>query len=190
MNERSSSLDRDNPADAGDHGPQGGRLVALVMLRMLIGWHFLYEGLVKVLDPDWTAAGYLASSEWILAEMFVELAADPRALAVVDLVNQWGLVAIGLGLILGLFTQAATIAGIVLLSLYYIAHPPLPGLGGALPTEGSYLIVDKVLIEAAALFVLYCFPTGRAVGLDRLLARGGRDGLGARRRRAAAEATR
>ena len=31
----------------------------LVVLRVFIGWHFLYEGLVKLLNPYWSAAGYL-----------------------------------------------------------------------------------------------------------------------------------
>ena len=30
---------------------------ALVLLRTLIGWHFLYEGLVKLVWPAWTRAG-------------------------------------------------------------------------------------------------------------------------------------
>ena len=61
------------------------------------------------------------------------------------------------------------IAGIVLLALYYLAAPPFAGLSYAMPAEGSYLIVNKVLIELAALVVLLAFPTGRWLGLDRLV---------------------
>jgi len=70
-----------------------------------------------------------------------------------------------------LFTRAAAIAGIVLLLLYYIVAPPLAGLSSAVPREGSYLIVNKVLIEAAALAVLLAFPTSRSFGLDGLIFR-------------------
>jgi hypothetical protein len=38
-----------------------------------------------------------------------------------------------------------------------------------MPTKGSYLIVNKVLVELAALVVILALPTGRQVGLDRLL---------------------
>ena len=31
--------------------------VALVLLRTLIGWHFLYEGYFKLMQPAWSAAG-------------------------------------------------------------------------------------------------------------------------------------
>jgi thiosulfate dehydrogenase [quinone] large subunit len=71
---------------------------------------------------------------------------------------------------LGLFTRAATIAGIALLALYYLAAPPFVGLTYAMPTEGTYLIVNKVLIELIALVALLAFPTGRILGVDRLIA--------------------
>jgi len=145
------------------------QLGALVALRMFIGWHFFYEGLVKILSPYWTAAGYLAESKWWFSGLFVDLAASPGALGVVDFLNKWGLVAIGLGLLLGCLTRAATIAAAVLLFLYYIAAPPFVGYTYAMPAEGSYLIVNKVLIELAALVVLLAFPTGRIFGLDRLI---------------------
>ena len=37
------------------------QLTSLVALRMLIGWHLLYEGIAKILNPYWTSAGYLLS---------------------------------------------------------------------------------------------------------------------------------
>lgn len=150
---------------------------ALVTLRLLIGWHFLYEGLAKLANPYWTSAEYLDQAGWLFKKLFVALAASPTAVTVVDFLNEWGLVLIGLGLLVGLFTRTATVAGIVLLLLYYIAAPPLVGISSAVPREGSYLLVNKVLIEAAALAVLLAFPTSRSFGLD---------GLIFRRRRAAA----
>jgi thiosulfate dehydrogenase [quinone] large subunit len=144
---------------------------ALVALRILIGWHFLYEGLAKLTNPYWTSAGYLAEAKGWFSGMFLDIASNPSALTAVDYLNIWGLILIGLGLMLGAFTQIATIAGIVLLALYYLAAPPLVGLTYAMPTEGSYLIVNKVLIELAALVVLLAFPTGQVVGIDRLIAR-------------------
>ncbi|MGD2154173.1 MAG: DoxX family membrane protein [Gemmatimonadales bacterium] len=145
------------------------QLTALVALRMLIGWHFFYEGLAKLLNPYWTSAGYLSESKWWFSDLFISLAASPGALSVVDFLNSWGVMAIGAGLLLGCLTQAATIAGIVALFLYYIAAPPFVGYTYAMPAEGAYLVVNKVLIELAALVVLLVFPTGKIVGLDRLI---------------------
>ncbi|HEX9691810.1 MAG TPA: hypothetical protein VGA22_06915 [Gemmatimonadales bacterium] len=142
--------------------------VVLVVLQVLIGWHFLFEGLAKVTSSHWTAAAYLAESQWWFKGVFVRLAASPAALVVVDFLNSWGLVAIGVGLVLGLLTRYAAIAGITALALYYVAAPPFVGLSYAMPSEGSYLMVNKVLIEGVALLVLVMFPTRRLYGLDRL----------------------
>ncbi|MBI2431846.1 MAG: DoxX family protein [Candidatus Hydrogenedentes bacterium] len=139
----------------------------LVVLRMAIGWHFLYEGLVKLADPQWTSAGYLLGSRWWLSDYFHQIAADPEMLRAVDLLNMWGLTLVGLGLICGGLTRLACLAGAVLLALYYIAQPPFLGAGGRL--EGSYLFLDKNAIELMALLALMCLPTGRFAGVDGLI---------------------
>ncbi len=95
--------------------------------------------------------------------------ANPAALKVVDFLNIWGLILIGAGLILGCLTRAVTLSGIFLLFLYYIFQPPLIGYAYTTPVEGSYLIVNKILIEMFALLVLFVFPTGRIIGIDRLI---------------------
>ena len=43
---------------------------ALVTLRMVVGWHICYEGLAKLLDPYWSSAGYLASAQWWVRDLF------------------------------------------------------------------------------------------------------------------------
>jgi len=147
----------------------GWHLGALVALRVLIGWHFLYEGLAKAFNPYWSSTGYLLEAKGPLAGFFTSIVANPTALRIVDWLNIWGLTAIGLGLMLGFLTRPAAIAGAVLLVLYYLCNPPFIGYTYSAPTEGSYLIVNKNLIELCALIVLALFPTGRIVGLDRLV---------------------
>lgn len=141
----------------------------LVTLRVVIGWHFLYEGVVKLANPNWSSAGYLLDSAGFLKEFFYWLASDPAMLNTVDFMNVWGLIAIGLGLILGLLTKPALWAGIILLAFYYLSHPPLVGISYGLPMEGSYLLVNKTLIELIAMIVLMYFPTGIAIGIDSLI---------------------
>lgn len=148
---------------------RGLQTTALVALRILIGWHFFYEGLAKITNPYWTAAGYLAESEWLFQGVFVALASNSTTLAIVDVLNSWGLTFIGLALMLGLLTRTATVGAMVLLFLYYISAPPFAGYEYPMPSEGSYLIVNKVLIEFAAVFVLLVFPTGKTFGLDAIV---------------------
>lgn len=141
---------------------------ALIILRFLIGWHILFEGFSKLLIPNWTSFGFLQESKWILAGFAKFVLAHDNVLAFVDFLNTWGLIAIGLGLILGIFTRLASIAGAVLLLLYYSVNPPLIGLEYSVPTEGNYLVVSKTLIEAAALVIIALFPTSRIFGIDML----------------------
>ena len=147
------------------------QVTALVALRMLIGWHFLYEGIAKLTNPYWTSAGYLAEAKGLFQALALDVAANPTAVTVVDYLNEYGLVLIGLGLLFGALTRAAGIAGVVLLALYWLVAPPLPSYTYAMPAEGSYLVVNKIVIEAAALLVVLAFPASRRFGLDALFAR-------------------
>ncbi len=142
------------------------QLTTLVVLRLLIGWQLLYEGLAKLFTANWSSLGFLRESQWIMSGFAHWIIANKGVLTVVDFLNTWGLIAIGIGLVLGLFSRAAAIFGAALVFIYYLNNPPLIGLTYSLPTEGSYLIVSKTLIEAAALVVLAVFPTGKLVGLD------------------------
>ena len=142
--------------------------IGLTVLRVAIGWHFLYEGLAKLINPNWTAAAYLNDSQGLFSPLFLLISSTPAILRAVDVLNMWGLVAIGLGLMSGLFTRYAAIAAMALLILYYLAAPPFPGLEYSIPGEGSYIIVNKNLVECCALMVLVLIPTERLFGLDRL----------------------
>jgi thiosulfate dehydrogenase [quinone] large subunit len=147
------------------------QIFVLVALRLLIGWHILYEGFSKLLIPNWTSLGFLKESKWILTGFSGWIISHPGVLKAVDLLNTWGLIAIGIGLMLGLFTRAAAISGAILLFVYYLNNPPLIGLEYSVPTEGSYLIISKTLIESVALVALAVFPSGAFAGLDILVSR-------------------
>ena len=145
------------------------QMTAVVVLRVLIGWHFLYEGLSKLTTPGWSASGYLTQSRGPFAALFHGMAADPNVLANVNLLNKWGLTAIGLGLILGCFTRTAAAAGLVVILLFYLCNPPFVGYYYSIPAEGSYLVVNKNLVEAAALVVVMVTGSGLVAGLDRIV---------------------
>jgi len=146
-----------------------GQLTMLVVLRVLIGWHFLYEGLSKLVNPDWSSVAFLLDSKGFLSSFFYSLASNPDVLRAVDFLNMWGLVLIGLGLILGLFSRISIVAGIALLGMYYLSHPPMAGYSYSVPSEGAYLWINKNLIEMVALAVLLVFPTWKKIGIDRFI---------------------
>ncbi len=142
------------------------RSAPLVLLRLVIGWHFLYEGLTKLLYPGWTSAGYLKGSSGPLSPLFHGMGANATLVAGIDFLNVSGLTAIGVGLLLGIAIRPAAGVGMGLLALYYLAYPPFFApfnLGGA---EGTYLIVNKNLVEIFALSVILAYPAAH-FGLER-----------------------
>ena len=148
-----------------------GAMIAITVMRVLVGWHFLYEGVAKLTSPAWSAAGYLKQSRGPLAEFFRGMAASPNMLANADLITMWGLTIVGLLLILGLFTRLASLAGMGFILLFYLANPPFVGYFYSIPAEGSYLIVNKNLVELSALAVIFLTRSGHFAGLDRILHR-------------------
>ncbi len=153
--------------------------VALVILRTLIGWHFLYEGYYKSMLPawstdgaplaTWTSAGYLRAASGPLARLF-QRSIDAGWIGWIDYTVKISLLSIGLSLILGLFTKAGCWSALFFLSLFYLLSIPLAGTQQP-GNEGAYLIVNKTLIESAAVGVLLAFNTGAIAGLDLLLAK-------------------
>ena len=150
--------------------------IAFVILRVIIGWHFLYEGIAKMLKPNWSASGYLMQSRGMFAGLFHWMAANQNILDVVNQMNMWGLTLIGLGLVLGCFTRLASLAGILVIALFYVCNPPFVGYFYSIPMEGNYMIINKNLVEAAGLIVVLVTNSGKFFGIDqiihRLLAKG------------------
>jgi thiosulfate dehydrogenase [quinone] large subunit len=145
----------------------------LVVLRTLIGWHFLYEGYTKLLQPAWgrlgapvaawSSAAYLKAATGPFAEFFHWLGGTPW-IGALDFFVALSLVAVGVSLMLGFFTQVGCLGAFALLSMFYLSAIPM-GLPES-RAEGTYLIVNKNLIEAVAVLVLLSFRTGRIAGLD------------------------
>lgn len=132
------------------------RNMGMTLLRMLIGWHFLYEGVWKLIQPGgWSSVGYLRMSKWFAAPLFHYIAQTPWLLKIVDQMNMWGLALIGLGLLLGVLVRPAAFFGILLLAFYYVAQPPFL----ASSAEGHYLWIDRNMVEAAALLAVMLVPS-------------------------------
>ena len=130
--------------------------LAVTLLRMLIGWHFLYEGIWKLIQPGgWSSAGYLRMSSWFAAPVFRMIADTPWLLRIVDLINMWGLTLIGLALVVGILVRPAAAAGILLLAFYYVAQPPFLSAY----SEGHFLFIDRNVVEAVALLAVMLVPS-------------------------------
>lgn len=125
----------------------------ITLLRCSIGWHFIYEGFSKLAAENWSAVSFLSNATGPFSGFYHWLGSSEALMKVIDPINMYGLILIGLGLFLGLAIRYSAIGGIVLLSLYYFAYPPF---GGSLfgSVEGNLYIVNKNFVEAFALVVL------------------------------------
>jgi thiosulfate dehydrogenase (quinone) large subunit len=116
----------------------------------------------------WSSAGYLKAASGPLAGIF-QWMIDKGWIGWMDTGVKLGLLLVGLSLTLGLFTRVGCWGALFFLSLFYLLAVPLSGSPQP-GNEGTYLIVNKTLIEGVAVFALLVFRTGTIAGLDLLLA--------------------
>jgi len=129
----------------------------LFLLRIVAGWMFFYAGITKVLNPQWSAEGYLKGAKAFT--WFFQMLLDPSILPIINFMNKWGLTFLGISLILGLFVRFSSLLGVLLMALYYIA------LGFPYPNPHSY-IVDEHIIYISILLFFAAVKAGRFFGLD------------------------
>lgn len=128
------------------------------LFRVGLGWLIFYAGLIKVLDPKWSAKEYLMAAK-TFPEFYRSLALD-NIIAITNFLNEWGLILIGTSLMLGLFVRISTIFGALLMLLYYFPILNFPYAGK------FYYIVDDHIIYALAFLTLFIIEAGKYWGLD------------------------
>ncbi len=132
--------------------------IVLFLTRVAFGWFFIYAGLTKITNPDWTAQGYIESAK-TFPEYYAWLA-QPHIISWVDLANQWGLLAIGIGLVLGLWMRWVALAGFALMLLYYFPTLEYPYV------DHGY-IIDSHIIYALLFLVLWLTKAGTYWGVEK-----------------------
>lgn len=131
--------------------------LSLFLLRISMGWLMLYAGITKVLNPAWSAEGYLKGTKTFTG--LYGWFASPGILPAINFVNEWGLTLLGVSLILGIGVRLSSILGAVLMLLYYFPVLTFPYVAH------SYL-VDEHIIYGFALLVLAATRAGRVYGLE------------------------
>lgn len=132
--------------------------ISLFLLRVSMGWFIFYAGITKVLNPEWSAAGYLKGAKTFVG--FYEWLLQPNILPSINFLNEWGLTLVGMALILGLFVRLGSIFGAALMVLYYF-----PILNFPYPNPYTFLIDDHI-IYALVMILLATLRAGRVWGLE------------------------
>ena len=131
--------------------------VTLFLLRISLGWYMFYAGITKVLDPNWSAVGYLKGAK-LLPGLYAWFA-SPAVLPIINFVNEWGLTLLGVSLILGIFVRYSAPLGALLMLLYYI---PL----GIIHPDAHSMVVDDHIIFILTLIYFMFADAGKTWGLD------------------------
>lgn len=112
------------------------------------------------------AKGYAAKSDerflWIVPKNW-------SLIEYIDWSTRWFLLVVGVLLMLGLLTRLSCFAGAGFLLLTILTQPSLPWIPAAPMNEGSYLFVNKNVIEMVALIALMTTRSGKWAGLDAIL---------------------
>ncbi len=141
---------------------------ALVGLRFIMGWIMFQGGIVKLLDSEWTAAGFL---KFAIPEgnpfinQFAAMAGNP----VIDFLVPWGLTLTGIGLMIGAFVRWNAFWAAFMMVMFWAASLT-GGLLQGLPLEHGW-VMDDHLVYALLLFALGAFGAGRIFGADATLER-------------------
>lgn len=132
--------------------------IPLFLVRVSLGVLFFYAGITKVLDPSWSAAGYIGSAKSFV--WFYQALLHPSMLPIVNFLNAWGLTLLGLSLLLGLFVRLSSWLGAALMLLYYFVILDFP-----YPNAHAFL-VDEHIVYAFVLILLGQMHAGRVLGLE------------------------
>ena len=61
--------------------------ISLFLLRIVLGWMYLYAGVTKIFGPEWSAAGYLKNAKTFSA--FYQWLASPGMLPLTNFVPDY-----------------------------------------------------------------------------------------------------
>ena len=133
--------------------------VAVRLLGIVIGWHFLYEGCWKLVQKEgWSCLSYLNAAQGPLAPLFKWMAGQPWIVSTGDWVVQIGVVAVGLALITGVFARYAALGGIALMAMFYCCQPPEPFATAMSGADGRFFILERNAVEALGLLLVAATP--------------------------------
>lgn len=130
----------------------------IFILRILMGWTFLYAGTWQIWD-NFDTAGFL--NHVVTFHGFFQLFATPTMLPITDLLVKWGHLLIGLSLLTGLGVRLSGPFGVLLMITYYFAHMKFPYI-----EEPVNFLVDYHLVYATVIVWLIAHRAGHVWGLD------------------------
>ena len=122
--------------------------LSIFLLRVSLGGMFFYAGLSKIINPAWTAAAYIGSAKTFPG--LYQWLALPQNMGWVNFLNEWGILLLGAALILGFFTRAACVSGILVMALYYFPILQFPYVA-----QNSFIIDQHIIFILVFLLLIF-----------------------------------
>ncbi len=132
----------------------------IALLRIALGWLFLYQGVTALMHSDWSILPYIKDAQtfhWF----YVMVSSQPFLLYVTYIIKGIFVISGGL-LILGIWTRVASFLGILLMLFFYFPLLNFPHVGT------SYYLVDDHLIYLMILLYLFTVRSNEFFGLGSL----------------------
>jgi len=133
---------------------------AAPLLRFLLGWFMFFAGIEKVINPEWSASGFLMAAK-TFPDFYAWFASASQSWWV-DPLNAWGITLVGVALVLGVAVRPAALAGLALMLLYYFPHVDFPYV------EHGFIVEEHIIYGAAFLLVAF-LPAARRFSFSRTL---------------------
>lgn len=136
--------------------------ISATALRLLLGWFMFFDGLGILLNPNFTATGFLTNAKTF--QSFYSWFALPMNIGWVDFVTPWAIILIGVSLLIGVGVRMASWAGAFLMIIYYFPHYYFP-----IVTHGY--IVEEHIIYAAVFVLIALWTPAQEFGVSGALRR-------------------
>lgn len=131
----------------------------LLYFRLTMAWTFLYAASHQVFVPDFSVVGFLSHTKTF--HSFFSIFTTPTMAPVTTFLVEYGHLAIGLSLLLGLMVRLSAACGVLLMITYWFAHMDWPFIENT-----NNFIVDYHLVYAGVLAYLIVKRAGHVFGLD------------------------
>lgn len=150
----------------------GARAFAILALRLIVGWVFVYAGIEKLTAGEpFSAAGFLqfgtagtaaGAAEGAIVNptqaFWVDLAANSTLMPIVDVLVPWGQVLIGIALMAGFATRFAGAMGFLMMAFITIAA-----------WDFAFGLVNYTGLLALAALLIGVMRAGEIYGIDAIV---------------------
>lgn len=134
--------------------------LSLVLLRITIGWYFLYLGIAAFTTDAWSIKPMIENAA-TFSEFYTEMA-GPSFVVALSYVAKILYVLIGISLITGLFARGMALIGFILTLFFYFPLLQFPLV------EGKFYLVNNQFIIVVVLLYLFAARAGDHMSIGKL----------------------